>query len=127
MIKDIYEILVPATVSVINHAPLVNIWIIKIVCEKNSLVDKLVEECANAIDGNKIYSETLNTTIASDDCASCTLYVVLFAVFLTAKVMIGGFVYFYWYRKKDIVRKYLKKNVNIKLNPFKKNRLLKPI
>ena len=42
---------------------------------RNSLVDKLFEECANVIDGNKIYNEILNTT-SSDECASCTLYVV---------------------------------------------------
>ena len=61
------------------------------------LVDKLVEECTNVVDGDKIYNETLNT-IPSDDCASCTLYVVLFAVFLTASVIIGSsFVYFHWY------------------------------
>ena len=76
---------------------------------RNSLVDKLVEECANVIDENKIYNEILNT-ISSDDCASCTLYVVLFAVFLTTSVIIGcSFVYFYWYTRKDIVRQYLKK------------------
>ena len=63
---------------------------------RNSLTDKLVEECTNVIDENKIYNETLNAT-SSDDCASCTLYVVLFAVFLTTSVIIGGvFVYFYW-------------------------------
>ena len=99
---------------------------------RNSLVDKLVEECTNVIEGNNIYNETLDViqlnTIPSDDCASCTLYVVLFAVFLTASVIIGGvFVYFYWYSKKDIVRQYLKKNnVSIKLNPFK-NKLLNAI
>ena len=56
----------------------------------------------------KLYNETLNVilsnTIPSDDCASCTLYVVLFAVFLTTNVIIGGvFAYFYWYSKKKIV------------------------
>ena len=30
---------------------------------RNSLVDKLVEECSNVIDGNKIYNETLNVTL----------------------------------------------------------------
>ena len=66
---------------------------------RNRIVDKLVEECTNVIDVNKICNDTLNT-IPSDDCASCTLYVVLFAVFLTTSVMIGGvFVYFYWYKK----------------------------
>ena len=66
---------------------------------KNNLIDKLVEECNCVIDGSKIYNETLNI-ILSDDCTSCTLYVVLFAVFLTTSVIIGGvFVYFHWYKK----------------------------
>ena len=47
---------------------------------RNILVDKLVEECTNVIDEDKICNETLNVTL-SNDCASCTLYVVLFAVF----------------------------------------------
>ena len=52
---------------------------------RNSLVDKLVKECTNVIDENKLYIETLNVipldTISSDDCASFTLYVALFAFF----------------------------------------------
>ena len=61
------------------------------VCRK-TLVDKLVEECNNVIDENKVYNETLNT-ISSDNCASCKLYIVLFAVFLTTGVIIGsGFI-----------------------------------
>ena len=93
------------------------------VCRK-SLVDNLVEECTNVIDGNKIYNETLDVTllhtIPSDDCAFFTLYVVLFAVFLTTSVIIGGvFVYFHWYSKEDIVQKYLKNKISIKFNPFK--------
>ena len=90
------------------------------------MVDKLIEDCTNVIDENKIYNETLDVTplntISSDDCPSCTLYVALFAVFLTTSVIIGGpFVYFYWYLKKDIVRQYLKKNnISIRFNPFKK-------
>ena len=72
---------------------------------RNSVVDRLIEECTNVIDENKIYDETLSitplNTNSSDDCAFCTLYVVLFAVFLTASVVIGGvFIYFYWYSKK---------------------------
>ena len=65
---------------------------------RNSLVDKLVEECT-VTDSNNIYDETLDT-ISSDDCASCTLYVVLFAVFLTTSVIISSsFIFFYWYKK----------------------------
>ena len=83
------------------------------------MVDKLVEECTNVIDENKIYNETLNI-ISSDDCASCTLYVVLFAVFLTTSVIIdSSFVYFYWYSKKDNDQLNLKENnVRIKFNPI---------
>ena len=88
----------------------------KCVC-RNSIVDKLIEECTNVIDENKIYNETLNA-IPSDDCASCTLYVVLLAVFLTTSVIIGAvFVYFYWYSKKYIVRQYLKKH-NVSATQF---------
>ena len=48
-------------------------------------------------------------------------YVVLFAVFLTTSAIIGGFfVYFHWYSKKDIVRKYLQNKFSIKFNPFKR-------
>ena len=64
---------------------------------RNILVDKLVKECT-VIDENKIYNETLNA-ISSCDCASCTLYVVLFAVFLTSIIIGSSFIYFYWYKK----------------------------
>ena len=60
---------------------------------RNSIVDKLVEECTKIVDENKIYNETLNT-VSSDYCASSTLYVVIFSVFLTASVIIScGFIY----------------------------------
>ena len=71
----------------------------KICACKNTLIDKLVEESTSVIDENKVYNETLNI-ISSDDCASCALYVVLFAVFLTTTVIIGrAFIYFYRYKK----------------------------
>ena len=66
---------------------------------KNTLINKLIEECTSVIDENQNYNETLNT-IPSDDCASCTVNVVLFAVFLTTSVMIdSSFIYFHWYKK----------------------------
>ena len=69
---------------------------------RSSIVGKLLEECTDVFDENKIYNETLNVvpldTISSDDCASCTLYVVLFAVFLTTSVIMGsGFFYFHFF------------------------------
>ena len=61
---------------------------------RNKLVDKLVEECTNVIDGVTIYNKTLTVT-SSDDCASCTPYIVLFTLFLAMSVIISGaFVFF---------------------------------
>ena len=53
------------------------------VCKK-TLVDKLVEECARVIEENKIYNET--SVISSNDCTSCTVYIVLFVVQCLQKV-----------------------------------------
>ena len=47
---------------------------------RNSLIDQLVEECNNVLDGNTIYNKTLTVT-SSNDCSSCTPYIVLFTVF----------------------------------------------
>ena len=69
---------------------------------RNSLVDKLVEECTSVIDDDKIYNETLTVT-SSNDCASCTSYIVLFTVFLSMSVIIStAFVYFHWYKNKQL-------------------------
>ena len=51
---------------------------------RNSIVDKLFEECTRIVDENKIYNENLNKISSNDslsDCVSCTPYIVLFAVF----------------------------------------------
>ena len=70
------------------------------VCRK-SLVDKLVEECINVIDGDTMYNETLS--IDPNDCPSSTPYIVLFSVFLLISVVISGvFVYFRLYKNKKI-------------------------
>ena len=46
------------------------------ICRK-SLIDKLVEEYVNVVNGDIMHSETIN------DCPSRTPYIVLFAVFLS--------------------------------------------
>ena len=48
-------------------------------------------------------------------CSSCTIYVVLFAMFLSTSIIISSaLVYFYWYsRKEDSV-------FRLKFNPSKK-------
>ena len=69
---------------------------------RNSLVHKLVEECTNVIDGDTIYNETLTVT-SSNDCSSCTLYIVLLTGFLSINVIISStFVYFHWYKNKQL-------------------------
>ena len=69
---------------------------------RNSLDDKLVEECTNVIDGDTTYNKTLTVT-SSNDCYSCTPHVVLFAVFLSMCVIISvAFVYFHWYKNKHL-------------------------
>ena len=49
-----------------------------------------------------MYNKTLTVT-SSIDCASCAPYVVLFAVFLSTSIVISGaFVYFHWYKNKQL-------------------------
>ena len=67
---------------------------------RNSLVDKFVEECTNVTDGDAVYNKTLTVT-SSNDCASCTPYIVLFTVFLSvSEIISGAFVCFRWYKNK---------------------------
>ena len=83
---------------------------------RNSLVDKLIEECTSVINEDKICNKILTVT-SSNDCASCTLYIVLFAVFLSTSVIISGtFVYFYWC-KNNVQLKQEKNTVHVKFNP----------
>ena len=65
-----------------------------------------------------LYNETLDVIslnaillkVYKKVCGSCTLYIVLFAVFFIASICISSvFIYFYWYLKKD--------NFCVKLNP----------
>ena len=63
------------------------------------LVDKLVEECINVVDGDTMYNETLS--IDPNNCPSRTPYVVLFIVFLSISVIVSSaFIYFHWYKNK---------------------------
>ena len=60
------------------------------------LVDKLVEECSEEIDGNgMIYNDYENV------CDFCTIYVVLFVIaFLIIVTISSTYFYFYWYLKR---------------------------
>ena len=65
------------------------------------LVEKLVEECSDNIDGNKmIYKRTLNDY--GNICNSCTIYIVSFIIaFLIIISTSSAFIYFNWYLKED--------------------------
>ena len=68
---------------------------------RNKLIDKLVEECSENIDGNEmIYNETLNENL----CNSCTIYIVLFVIFLIISLSIRSvFIYFHWHLKNRYI------------------------
>ena len=60
-------------------------------CRKR-LIDKLVEECSENIDGNEmIHNDYKNV------CNSCRVYIVLFAIaFLMIIGISSAFIYFHW-------------------------------
>ena len=74
-------------------------------CRKR-IIDKLIEECRENIDGNKmLYNKTLDViplSIYKKLCSSCMVYIVLFLVLLITRIYICCvFIYFYCYLKKD--------------------------
>ena len=89
-------------------------------CEcKQDLVNKMVYDkgyiwnpsnCACECDKSCGIGQYLDFTVtSSNDCDSCTPYVVLFAVFLSMGIIISGAsVYFHWYKNKKL---HLKKDV----------------
>ena len=72
-------------------------------CRKK-VIDKLVEECSENIDENKmLYNETLDIISSSHNnktSYSCIVYIVLFSVFLTINISMTIYVYFFLYLKK---------------------------
>ena len=79
-------------------------------CRKR-LIDKLVEECSENIDGNEmLHNKTLNTipldaiplNVYKKVCNSCTIYTVLFVILFIISICISSvFIYFHWYLKKN--------------------------
>ena len=69
------------------------------------LIDKLVEECSENIDGNKmIYNGTLNGIPLNNYekiCNSCTVSIVLLVTFVIVSITISSvFIYFHWCLKR---------------------------
>ena len=78
---------------------------------RKRIIDNLVEECSENINGNEMpYNETLHVislnaiplNVYKKVCNSCMTYMVFFAVFLITSICISCvFIYFCWYLKKD--------------------------
>ena len=69
------------------------------------IIDKLVEECSESIVGNEmLYNESFDVnplSVYKKVYSSCTVYIVLFVVFLIKSICICCvFIYFYCYLKK---------------------------
>ena len=71
-------------------------------CRKK-IIDKLIEECSENIDENKmLYNETLDIISSSDNkkgSDSFVLYIVLLSVFLAINISMTIYVYFFLYLK----------------------------
>ena len=70
-------------------------------CRKK-IIDKLVEECSENIDGNEmLYNETLDIISSSDNKTSDSYiaYIVLFSVFFIISIYLTIYVYFFLYLK----------------------------
>ena len=71
-------------------------------CRKK-IIDKLIEECSENIDENKmLYNKTLDIISPSDNdkpSDSCIVHIVLFSVFLMINISMVIYVYFFIYLK----------------------------
>ena len=72
-------------------------------CRKR-LIDKLVEECSENIDGNEMFNNGTFNAIPLNDygkiCNSCIIYIVLLAIFFIISISISSFFCFHWYLKR---------------------------
>ena len=71
----------------------------KIVNEEKKLVDKLVEECTENIDGNeRTYNASLNDH--KKVCNSCIIYTVLLVIFFIISISISNALAIHWNLKR---------------------------
>ena len=70
---------------------------------RKKLVDKLVDECIEAVEEVKLAKITLAGNENKYKYSSCTLCIVLFSILYTINVEIGTyFIYFHWYLKNGV-------------------------
>ena len=80
------------------------------------MIDKLVEECSENIDGNEmLYNETLDIISLSDNnktSDSSIVYIILFSVFLIS-ISMAIYVYFFLYLKNKSTNSHYFSHLNI--------------
>ena len=102
VIKDLLEILVIVNVSVMYHDVNVSWDVKKYLDYKNCkcrrrLIDKLVEEYNENIDGNKMICNSTSNDYGKI-CNFCAVYIALWAIpFITSISISNIFIYFHWY------------------------------
>ena len=77
-------------------------------CRKK-IIDNLVEECSDSIDGNEMfYNETPDIISSSDKKTSdsCIVYIVLFSVFLIISISMAVYISFFLYLKNRSTNPY---------------------
>ena len=78
-------------------------------CRKK-IIDKLVEECSENIDGHEmLYNETLDIISSSDNKTSnsCVVYIILFSVFLIISISMDYVYLFLYLKNKSTNSRYL--------------------
>ena len=94
VMKNLFGIVVIA--NVINHVTITREYLDYENCKcRKNLIDKLVEECSENIDGNEmIYNTTLNDY--EKVCNYCTIYIVIFVMFFIISISISSaFIHFH--------------------------------
>ena len=84
-------------------------------CRKK-IIDRLVEEWSENIEGNKmLYNETLDIISSSDNKTSnsCIAYIILFSVFLIISISMAIYVNFFLYLKNRSTNPYYFGGLNI--------------
>ena len=101
MIKDLFGIL--AIVSECDKSCDIGEYLDYKNCRcRKKIIDKLVEECSENIDGNElVFNETLDIISSSDNKTSnsCVVYIILSSVFLIISISMAIYVYFFLYLK----------------------------
>ena len=69
-------------------------------CKKKS-VDKLVEQCTENVEEEKLTKITLTEDENEHKCSYCTLYIVLFSIIFTINLGIGTYFVYYKYMNYD--------------------------